>query len=338
MPPRPRRVDLPTFYLDTSTLCDAVRAHFVGAGGVAALAHAAYKPLLPWLERVASEANLCVALVHLLELARWQDRASATAVAQWLDGLETVWVRQMVDVQEDEDEHWLRIALGLPQPQKVNAFAPSMLLAIGQLTPTTSPDALVFSRLPELVDLLGAVAHSSPRDDVRAMVQRFHDDRRWAADTGWTEERKRNERAYRQRVEIRTRAHEALRRIERRGEKIPSQNQDGTHAQDLLVELIGQTPSAMPSFRLVDDFSMAWGDLAGRQTPGSNRASGMESTFEDFLHLAVGAAYCDVFTCDADVSGCLGDARIKLGLARQLSVREVGGPAAFVKALMATWS
>lgn len=335
MPARSRRPDRPTFYLDTSTICDAVRAHVVPRDSGA---HPAYAPLLPWLERVASEANLCVALVHLLELARRHDHESAMAVARWLDGVETVWVRQMVDVQEEEDEYWMRAALGVVPLLDVNPFAASMLPALGHLTPATSPDALAFSSLPKLVDVLRELDQSRSRAGVRTMVQQFHDDRRWAVECGWTDERKGQERGYRQRVEIRTRAHDARQRVLRRGETIAEHDEAGVHVQDLLVALVSQESLAMPSYRVADNFRLAWGDLAGRRTPGSKRASAMESTFEDFLHLVVGAAYCTVFTCDADVSECLGEARVQLGLARQMTVRELGGPDPFTNALMATWS
>jgi hypothetical protein len=57
-------------------------------------------------------------------------------------------------------------------------------------------------------------------------------------------------------------------------------------------------------------------------------------TAPDFVHL-LGAAYCDVFTCDATVSGWLGDFRERLGLSRQLSVRiHPGGVPGFVQDLM----
>lgn len=59
------------------------------------------------------------------------------------------------------------------------------------------------------------------------------------------------------------------------------------------------------------------------------------SSFGDGMHL-VGAAYCDVFTCDGVVSGWLGDARETLGLQRQLAMRDhPGDPEGFVRALMA---
>jgi len=72
----------PTFYLDQSTLCDAFRAH-----DSVKPSDAAYRPLLPWIERIAREANLCVSLIHISELAKWTDVKMANAFAAWLDGL-----------------------------------------------------------------------------------------------------------------------------------------------------------------------------------------------------------------------------------------------------------
>ncbi len=57
----------------------------------------------------------------------------------------------------------------------------------------------------------------------------------------------------------------------------------------------------------------------------------------DWLHL-VGAAYCDVFTCDRQVSEWLGDLRTRFGRRHQLAAKgHPGGPQGFVQDLMATW-
>jgi hypothetical protein len=47
----------------------------------------------------------------------------------------------------------------------------------------------------------------------------------------------------------------------------------------------------------------------------------------------MGAAYCDVFTCDYLVDRAIGDFRSRFGKRRQLSVRGCGGPVAFVERL-----
>ena len=49
----------PSFYLDNSTLCDGIRACRAAPH---ASTQAAYLPMLPWVERVANEANLCMAV------------------------------------------------------------------------------------------------------------------------------------------------------------------------------------------------------------------------------------------------------------------------------------
>lgn len=57
----------------------------------------------------------------------------------------------------------------------------------------------------------------------------------------------------------------------------------------------------------------------------------LRSSFYDYAHLGIGAAYCDVFTCDALAAECLGDAPERLGRKRPI-VYEGDGPA-FVAAL-----
>jgi hypothetical protein len=67
-------------YPDHSTLCDAFRAH---RNRPDAADCAAYRPLREWFERVAREANLCLSMVHLVELAAWGDEATADEMARW---------------------------------------------------------------------------------------------------------------------------------------------------------------------------------------------------------------------------------------------------------------
>jgi len=171
---------------------------------------------------------------------------------------------------------------------------------------------------------------------VRSLVGVAHADRSWVGQQGWSEKKKDNELAYKRRVDLRKRASAAHVRIVRRGEALATTNSHGEHVSDLLVSLVETRADAMPSWRIATEFSARWNDLAGRRTPGSKRANAMSSTFEDYVHLAVGGAYCDVFTCDADVSECIGpNVRRGFGLGPQTSVRETGGPAPFVARLMA---
>ncbi len=332
----PARVVLktrPTFYLDTSTLCDAVRAHIIAPRQ----ADPAYAPLLPWLERISDQANLCLSLVHLLELSRWSDRETADAAARWLDERPTVWVRGMADVQDGEDEYWTRVALGLRPTEPFHPFAPSMLTALAEVDERTSSDALRLIRLPDMLDVFRNVDTTNARAGVTAIARTFHADRQWVAAQGWSATKMSDELAYRQRVELREKAHAARTRIVGRGEPLPDQNEAGEHVQDLLVSLVDGDERTMPSWRVAAAFASAWGDTAGRRKPGSNAFHRLQSSFEDYVHLAIGAAYCDVFTCDGDVSSCIGESRARLGFARQLSAKELGGPAVLTTQLLALW-
>ena len=73
MPPRPRQPG-PTIYLDTSTLSNAFSSHDLTLTAPGR-PDAAFQALLPWIGRVAVEANLCVSVFHLKELACWGDHA-----------------------------------------------------------------------------------------------------------------------------------------------------------------------------------------------------------------------------------------------------------------------
>src|SRR5580693_3235237 len=93
-------------YPDHSTLSDAFRARWTHATAT----ERAHAPLREWFERVAREANLCLSPLHLIELAGWDDLATADEMARWYGSLPIVWVRLIQYAEELEAEHWTKVA------------------------------------------------------------------------------------------------------------------------------------------------------------------------------------------------------------------------------------
>lgn len=335
MPSKVRDRDKPTFYLDHSTLCDAFRAHTLGS---VKAAHPAYRPLLGWIERVAREANLCLSLFHLAELARWGEVDTADAMARWYDGLPIVWVLSPVELDNAEDEYWVKRAAGVIPAEPANAFAPSLLSTLSDLTQESLAAVLANGATAEsFVKAFRAKGHDA--EALLSAAQDFREDRAWADAQGWSDERKAEELGYKRRVELRTRAMEADRRLTKRGDaEYDAKSCTAGGVQDLLVSLFASDPRAMPCYRVRTRFNQGFVAAALRRPgPSKGEAGALSGSFHDFIHVSAGAAYCDVFTCDDVVSGWLGNLRADLGLAAQLSVKGLGGPEAFVKALMATW-
>jgi hypothetical protein len=112
----------------------------------------------------------------------------------------------------------------------------------------------------------------------------------------------------------------------------------GGEVQDLLVALLDKEPTALPCCRAVQRFNEGLISFAMTKEGGSKKErAALSGSFHDLVHLSVGAAYCNVFTCDGLVSDWLGPLRQDLGLQPQLSAKKLGGPEPFVKALMSTW-
>ena len=335
MPSKPRDAARPTFYLDHSTLCDAFRAHLVRG---ATPADFAYRPLFGWIERVAREANLCLSVFHIAELGRWGDTATADAMARWFDGLPVVWVRSMTDVQNAEDEHWTKVAAGVAPREAVNPFAPSLLAAFHDLE-GAALSALLGAKEP-IIALLEAIRMKGQENEVSGMLQAaqvFRDDRAWAESAGWSDEKRREETAYKRRVGLRTRAMDADRRLVARSDvEYESKDCSAGDVQDLLVALFDRDPTALPCHRAIQRFNEGLISFAMTKEGGSKRErAALSGSFHDLVHLSVGAAYCDVFTCDGLVSDWLGAQ--DRGLRTQFSAKQLGGPQSFVKALMSTW-
>lgn len=176
----------PSFYLDHSTLCAAFRSRY----GKTTAQYSAYARLLPWIERVARDANLVVSVLHVLELRRWGDVAAARDFARWLDGLPTVWAYAMPHVQAEEDENHLLSAFKLSHSEPVRPFAPAMLSTFDELTPESSVTAL---REPSALGLLQHLSDdpSIPQDVIRSAASGFREDAKRLkrlARAGWTNE------------------------------------------------------------------------------------------------------------------------------------------------------
>lgn len=338
MPSRGRDRAKPTYYLDHSTLCDAFRAHALG--GTTA-SPAAYKPLMAWIERVATEANLCLSIFHIAELGRWRDIATANAMARWYEKLPIVWVRSMTDVQDREDEHWTKVAASVKPCEQLTPFAPSLLAAFQRL----DGDALseLLAKREPVVALLEAIRTKGQGKEVASVLriaQAFRDDRARAETLGWSADRRREETAYKRRVDLRKRATAADQRLVARGDlEYAATECSGGDVQDLFVKLFDDNPASLPCFRAVQRFNAGLIAFALKKQGGSkSERDALSGSFHDLIHVSVGAAYCDVFTCDGIVSDWLGDLRDAIGLSRQLSVgRTDSGAKGFVEALMATW-
>jgi hypothetical protein len=110
-----------------------------------------------------------------------------------------------------------------------------------------------------------------------------------------------------------------------------------------LIELYETDPKVMPLLRVRERFKEGATAHVERSSlvdgkPSKRLRETLESSFGDCLHL-VGAAYCEVFTCDGIAAGWLDDVREKRGFGRQRTIQgHAQGERGFVEDLMATCS
>jgi hypothetical protein len=332
MPSKQRDPQKPTVYLDQSTLSDAFRAHHSGVGR---LADPAYLPLLQWIGRVAAEANLCISSVHLLELAGWvADEPMADAICAWLDALPTVSVASLQRVQLAEEEGWVRRATSV-ETQRADPFLPS-IAALFPIAPDISQRLL--SRPQPLVALLVAMRELRGRYDNLAPdhAARVRADRVAPEHAHVTSERGASIIELHHRQDLARRATSAAQRLRSSG-MLPDSctDQQVLHTAFALYE---SDESELPLYRIQKAYGKGLAEGIERRTAGSAKdVKALSGAAEDGLHL-VGAAYCDVFTCDRATSLSIGDVRQRIGRRPQLAVGgHPGGAAGFVGDLMATW-
>jgi len=333
----------PTIYLDTSTISDAFKAH-----GAAADQLAAFRPLLPWCERVAQEANLCMSVMHLAEFSRWGDVETADKIARWVDATPIVWLGSMAHrIQTLEAQAWTRIAVGADAIPAGVPFCEGLAAAFKDLTPAA--ERLLSGPEPAL----RMVRDLRPSADWTARWEGWRtqfvdwlmvvvEDHRAATEAGWSEGQKRAQQARNDERELRKVALAADTQLLADGDEgYLWKRADVTDVGALLLGLYHFDPRALPLFRLGSRFNA--GAIAramrGRQDGGVASKSvrkELGSAFGDYVHLA-GGAYCDVFTCDGAVASWIDDVREKAGLRRQVTARNhPGGPAGFVAELIAS--
>jgi hypothetical protein len=334
----------PTFYLDHSTLVDAFKVHLPGTN-----VDQAYLPLKGWVERIAVEANLCMSVVHLVELGGWGAEEPSDAMARWYGSLPIVWAPLIQHVQTDETDHWTKVAVGATGRTHF-PYAASLEAAFRTLD-HDGIEAMNRHGAPELA--LVTVARTARwrelweeryvRRYVSMIVNVSENHRSMRETPGWTDETGRRQVTANFEESLRQRAREASIRMCVAGDpEFASSPVEGERIAEKLLELFEQNARSLPACRAGQLFTQGNADMVDRGeitdgVPSKKLLRTLRSGFGDYMHLT-GAAYCDVATCDRTVSNWLGDLRTTLGLRPQLAARDYpGGPAGFVRDLMASW-
>ncbi|HEY3822504.1 MAG TPA: hypothetical protein VGL81_35310 [Polyangiaceae bacterium] len=335
-----------TVYPDQSTLSDAFKAHRNQAD-------AAFLPLRDWFGRVAREANLCLSMVHLIELAAWGDEAIADEMAHWYGTLPIVWVYLIDGVEAFEREQWTKVAANVPVDTGPPCFASSFAGSFRRFWEDGVQELLV-SPEPEFAMMRAARSDRWREIWRRRYIEPFlahlvrisqnHHEHR--AIDGWTEEMGKSdvERNSLDAIRAYARWADLCLRCNNRDAAYAARRYPSEAVPQLLVELYARNPRTLPAQRIVRAFNagvvsrMDRGHIDKNGQPSNSLRASLSSSFADFMHL-VGAAYCDVFTCDGPVAGWIGEVRRTLGHPRrQLTLQGYdGGAQAFVRDLMATW-
>lgn len=317
MPAVRLRPELPTVYADWSTLVDAFK-------GIQLDAPSADKALPAAIDRASRTANLCMSFVHLYELLRWSDERARDECAIWLDHLDVVWLRVPEEVHDAELENLLRGAVaGRQELPRVPAL-PSML---SLLPYEREPEALAYAlrknSIREFVREIGTSRlmpriEEFPRLSVAAS-QRFWQDRNEGLADHTEEEmravldQKWDANLVMQALEVNRRlvlAHDPTYHLNRGALLVPPDEAFVRATLRPLAQIKHLLPYAYLQHKVTQNRSF---QLAQRPTPASRRfASATRGDVFDQWHL-VGAAYCDVFTCDAATSAALAGGRSELG-------------------------
>jgi predicted transcriptional regulator len=316
---------LPTLYLDWSHVSSACES------GVA--------PGSQWVALMqllaAGRANVCLSTIHLLELLAWPDHQRSADVARLIDELPVVWMESAAEkIEIEEAKSALLRALGA----SVEPYAPFLggfvqLFQRG-LRPNAAAEMLARATVSAfLKDTRGrnmgeVLAYSI------ANARDFALDRKRASAEGFRDEEMMemvaSADAYNRSVVL-ERAHKALLLEDgyrQRGLSRPAESEIA-HAIRQVIE----NPRSLPAFQVTNAVHNAFALRIREQDPASRRFERHQSAWFDMLHCGAGAAYCDVFTCDARTALDIGDLRARFGFQPPITEHGASGPEKMVRAI-----
>jgi hypothetical protein len=317
-------------YLDWSTFVEAFEGFGLGAAQ-------AQRELSQTVHMLAERTNLCLSLTHTWELAHLEDPGKRDAFARWLDELDFVWTYTDNEVETREMEHAVLDAiLGRRTPPKFPA-APSFLslfhgwedealvYALGHLSLAHYIDAIANSE--RVMQSLGRWRQLSAEG-----ARRFYYDRKHAR-SQVTEEHMTATLDDKLRALLEAEALQAAARLSKLADSgFHVDRGGGLYAPPTgsdVIKALGGFPDlgVVPYAFLVQRFIRNLADaMLAPPSPTSTKHRG---DLYDVTHL-VGAAYCDVFTCDTRTAQRLDGGREMLDLPSPIS-----GPAEVVNRLIA---
>jgi len=322
-------------YLDWSTFVDAFQ-------GLEQASSDAHRNLNRLVFRLAADTNLCFSLTHLWELLHQEDAQKRHDVAHWLDGMNLVWIHSDNEVIRSEIIHAVLDAVRGTSTAPPIPTAPSFLSIFHEVLADSK--ALTYglghSRLIDFVDLTASNPDFMKRlGGFRKLsvesARRLYDDRvqglKVVDKPSMLAELDRKLRAN---LEVDAlQAAELLRgdpgsgfHVLRNGIFVSPTNQEVLAALSGFPDLAA-LPFVFLFHRAVRNMSF---EITRRPSKQSRAFDQQRGDVYDHAHL-VGAAYCDVFTCDKKMVKRLDGGREALG--RKAPISAAGGIAALIKGI-----
>lgn len=327
MPPKAPTPGLKTIYLDWNVFQDAIEDQ---DGAV---------ELFGFIQDASSRANLCFSLFHVFELLNWGDKEKRIQQAHWLESLDLVWMKPMEVIQYEEIKRVLLKEWSQNRLVDESPFAPSFLSVFKHWGKNLENLKALSNALrdPTITNLVKEIGSSNAGLEQVGKLRKFsvesnlrlRVDRKMALNEYNENEIRRvlkqklDESLIEEAVQVNSylaQNGDPFYGLEENGIFRPPNADEVRSKFPRLNEAMGQMPYIFLQSEVIRNASF----LLPKQNPQSKRFQRHQSDVHDWVHL-VGAAYCDVFTCDRRVDYQIGNAREMLGKARQISRGEIGG-------------
>jgi hypothetical protein len=259
---------------------------------------------------------------------------SAAAFATWLESYPFKWTKSGRLVEPLEEDFWTSVAAGVVEPVPVDVGAPTLADAFSGSTDAERRD--IGSHHRSLAEVVEAARHDSRaerREEIAELAGNVRRDFAEFQATGKTEAERLARVDLKKRDALRAKARDSAARLKMDAMFVGTRATPGS-VQDALVDLVSTNPRALPLWRVRQAMTESLREVVLRTTPGSKRDARLLGDVLDAEHAGVGAAYCDVFTCDVENEPTIAPVRTALGLDAPIALRHGAPRSEFLERLV----
>lgn len=273
-----------------------------------------------WLDKLSKEVDLCVSPAHLLDLVRWADPARAE-LAAWFDELDLVWMKSQSIIEQVELATLLLRRAGIEFELEQIPFANGMLAAFEGMQKINNIVAVLRDhRLQTWISHVSPDVVARNDESSRGLYRSLWPDRNFANQNGVSRSQLEAQRRAKTETALSEQARTAagdLRILSR------AANLGIPFKTNVAIDEISLSATPYLALQLEVFRHLAEEIMNAKKRPSQDQLIEHRSDVIDAGHF-VGAAYCDIYSCDQAMQRHMRGLREQMGKAHALALRDEG--------------